>query len=40
MIISVNLFTLLVVCALVITLITPVALLLLFIHDWKKGQLW
>ena len=40
MTISVTQFTLLVVCALGITVITPLVLLILFIRDWKKGQLW
>jgi hypothetical protein len=40
MTITVGFFTLLVTAALVITMITPVTLLLLFIRDWIKGQLW
>jgi len=40
MTISVDLFTLLIMAALTVTVITPLALLLLFIRDWKEGQLW
>jgi hypothetical protein len=40
MTITVETFTLLVTIAVIITFITPAALLILFIRDWTKGQLW
>ena len=40
MMISVSLLTLMVSIALVATMLTPVVLLVLWLRDWKRGQLW
>ena len=40
MTISVTLLSLLVGAALTVTIVAPLLLIALFLHDWKKGDLW
>lgn len=40
MIISANTMALIVTIALAITIIAPIALLIIWIKDWKGGKLW
>lgn len=40
MIASVELLSFLVVSALVLTIATPIILIVLFIRDWKRGSQW
>lgn len=40
MIISAGFLTAIVSMALLVTIISPIVLIYLWVHDWKKGQLW
>lgn len=40
MTVSVSFLSVMVSIALAVTVVAPIALLILWINDWKKGQLW
>lgn len=40
MIISSGFLSVMVIVGLVVTIVAPVMLIVLWINDWKKGQLW